>query len=340
MKKIYIFHREYYPRNNSGGPTRSISRLIDSGEANYTLVLPYKDERVDVDNIAIWELFAQASISGSHIFHLNSFWSPYSILLVLLYWKSLFYVSPRGELFPQALSHGRSRLKQLIFPAIKSLLSVRRCVIFYSSDEEKDNNMKLLPNFDHRFLANLGPKPVKKITNSSGIVSLGRAHRIKNFVTAVNGVIIADLEVVYDLFLVPTDPDEFMRISSAAKECSYINIKDPLDPWLVYSHLSRYEFLIAISDSENFGHSIAEALANGLIVIVGAHTPWSSGLKRINDNLVLNDVKDSAQLSENIKRLLNYSQPERKKLRRDILAYYTAQYENMKINKAYAPPNS
>ena len=66
--------------------------------------------------------------------------------------------------------------------------------------------------------------------------------------------------------------------------------------------IAKSAVLVHPSDFENFGHSLAEAIAGGLVVAVGPSTPFSEPLKSTGSGVIIRDPQDPNSIREAIEK--------------------------------------
>lgn len=328
---IFIFHREYYPRNTSGGPTRSISRMLEFYGKNARLILPYKSE----DHLYDIQFYLRVGRTGIKSVLLNSFWSIRMSWIPILWFKnSRLFLAPRGEMFPSALGSGKSTFKKIVLPVLLKILKERNVIIVSTNEVEKEHNKRVFKDFEHIVIPNIGPRPVKRTyTSVPRAVSVGRSHPIKNFYRGALAWKHSNTSVPLDIFLIRTDECEFKKIQS--QQSNIITVYPALAPNLVQTELKSYSILLAPSESENFGHTIAEALSEGLIVLTSKDTPWSESILKINPIFIL----DTNSLEVDVANVLEYihglSEEEFLSYRRRFFLLYTEYYSKIKLTKFF-----
>jgi len=344
----YLFLREFYPRNNSGGPSRSIYRLLQKRENNLdiTIVLPYKNSYGSFFNeeyISILQFLLRALMGNKiELVHFNSLWNPKSTLLPLIFSiprAKKILISPRGELFEEAINQRKSNFKKVLIKLYKIILPTKR-TIFLATDknESKVLRSQFGDSYSIKIFSNISAKPSEIIinkTNKLKCISLGRSSKIKNFHNSVKTMAKYFPEMIYHLYLIKNDKEIFEEIKRFQTNKNLIKILPPIQPEKVDEIIKDYSVMIAISESENFGHSIAESLSRGIIVITSPKTPWSSRLQNLNKHLIVNPNNLDEGLKKSIDYLLSLDSIEILKLRKEILSIYNLEYMNQKLTKEY-----
>ena len=65
----------------------------------------------------------------------------------------------------------------------------------------------------------------------------------------------------------------YANMSNDSKNIT-INYKGYIDSEKIPNILKKYDFFVLLSEGENFGHAILEAMSAGLPVIISNFTPW------------------------------------------------------------------
>lgn len=193
--------------------------------------------------------------------------------------------SPRGELFDTAIQQG-SRGKNLFFRLIRLLLG--RYVLFHAtSDVEKEAILRYFPKSRVVIIPNYMELPEKQTVDSdfSELLYVGRIAPIKALDKLIAGLALSKLFLTssYKFKMVGGVEKQFEGYYKALLEqVDRVGLNDKIQfvgsltgksKFQAYAS-ARYSFLV--SDSENFGNVVIEALSQGTPVIASTGTPWSS----------------------------------------------------------------
>lgn len=191
-------------------------------------------------------------------------------------------LSVRGMLHSGAL--GQKRVKKKIFLTIFKLRSWHRLTEFHATTEEEaqfirdqfGNNVKIwvVPNF---------PKvvgysePLEKVMGRLRLLSIALISPMKNIKLVIEALMQCKGDIVYDIYGPVKDEaywEECKTLMIGLPSNVQVNYKGALEPGNVKETLNHYHVMVQPSKSENFGHSIFEALSAGLPVITSNFTPW------------------------------------------------------------------
>lgn len=229
------------------------------------------------------------------IFHFHSVWSSPTWFGMFLCWifKVPYVLSPRSSLYYKSLQKKR---------ALKSLLSVlflkrfiSKCEFVHCTDNEEEQDVLRFCNCRTVVIPHGVDLPYKSYREDSSskalnkidfgrnnILYCSRIHPRKNLHIAIEAFASSGLAKLGWKFLVAGPVDDKAYLKSINQ---YIN-KNSLDNNVVFmgmvvepkkSLLYEYcDVFILLSDFENFGMSIAEALASNSYVIISKNTPWSN----------------------------------------------------------------
>ena len=233
--------------------------------------------------------------SNHDILYLNSLFSlKYSIIplfVAFLFRKNLVVIlAPRGELMDEAL--GSKKKRKSIYLFVLSIILLFREIIFHASTEYEAR--KIDKKFPHKklkisiapdifFLSNEGKNSKNsKNSNSIKIIFLARISEHKNllFLLEIISLLDSKYEVILDIYGPKVEVDYWIKcekvIGNIHKKNRYttVSYKGILQHDEVNNTLKKYHLFILPSKSENFGHSIVEALFSGCPAIISDNTPW------------------------------------------------------------------
>lgn len=200
-------------------------------------------------------------------------------------------ISVRGMLHPGALS--QKSFKKSIYLSLWKLLGLHKKNIFHASDEkEKDfihkvfgkkAMVKVAANFP-RVLS--GQPAFEKEPGHLKLISIALISPMKNILLLLESLKSGDgspeslkNRIEYNIYGPVKDKNYWMQCEELIKELPAnitVNYHGDILPGKVADALSQNHVFVLPSKSENFGHSIYEALTAGLPVITSNHTPWNN----------------------------------------------------------------
>lgn len=200
-------------------------------------------------------------------------------------------ISPRGMLQPAALAH-RALRKRIAFPLLdRRHLETAACLHATTEDEAATlrhffptSRVVVMPNgVDGAPRGDVGstPRSIRERFNiprdTSVVLFLGRLHPIKRIDLLAGAVKTLRLggRSVTLVLAGPNEADHLSRLSPIvqplAESVRYVGEVDEPSKWDL---LRESAALVLCSDSENFGVSVAEALAAARPVVVTKTCPW------------------------------------------------------------------
>lgn len=229
------------------------------------------------------EVLKQAK--DSDVVHLNSFFSPVSflsfILLKLNRFKGKIIWSIRGEFNENALKYSRYKKK----PILLLVKGMTRDVLFHSTSFQEteeisnvlgDREVLMLPNYMELH------QPLN-IRKEKTLLFMGRIHPIK----CIDRIIMAltqskaFLKNDYNFVIAGTYEDRHREYYDQLVELTKeFNLTDKIS---FVGHVigevkqnlyARSMFLLLLSETENFGNVVIEALNEGTPAITSLNTPW------------------------------------------------------------------
>lgn len=322
---ILIFSRYFLPGYRAGGPIRSLANLVsalkekfvfkivcsnfDHGMSTaYTNTIPDMWQKVGGIDV----FYASGKLDYAKIYqetnpdviYLNSFFdSQFSIFPVFKWGKSKtpIILAPRGEFSDGALE--QKKWKKRLFLGLVKITKIYNNIYWHASSEAEKLLLeeKVKPGKEKLFCVSNLPEIKKteleglpkKDSSLLKIVLPARISAMKNTLTAIRIVNRLTFPVQFDLWGVNEDVKLWADCQSEiAKSPAHIKIsyKGDLVHERLHDVMKTYDVMFMPSLGENFGHSIIEALAAGLPVVISDKTPWrgleSSG---VGYDISLND---------------------------------------------------
>lgn len=305
-----LFVKRFYPGTKSGGPTTSSLTLAcryqkirgiklkivttdrDVGDSEpYEICSAVKNVELDFASVSyldtsklsgLWEL---VNLYRKNLIVLNSVFDPlFGVLLPLLTTSDNdIYLFARGELQMNSLSI--KPFKKRVFLKLLKNRILKRCILVFSSVSEKEEaerslrreiqRFEIVPNIPQRL--DLKEDSNFEARNALRVLYLGRIEEDKNLLFLLEALKDVQRPLSLDIYGAIRDDSYWGKCLDVVKSLpKHINVeyKGELERAGISRIGSRYSYLINPSKSENYGHSIAEALSVGLKAIVSQGTPW------------------------------------------------------------------
>lgn len=311
--QVLVFIDWYLPGYKAGGPVRSLANLVDhlrdrvdlhivTSDTDYTEHTPYAGITPDQWTTLpggehVW--YASAAQSGRAAWkrllterrwdavYLNGIYSPrYSVLPL---WLSrgrvpLRVVAVRGMLASGALRHGA--LKKLSFLTLARAAGLYTNVRFQATNAEEAGDIRkliargaevhIVPNLPRK--GGPGRPPQRpKAPGTLRLVSVARIAPEKNTLFAIERLRDLRGDVVLDLYGPVYDAPYWARCREAIAQLPShvrVELKGVVEPEAVADVLRAHHALLMPSAGENFGHTMLEALSNGVPLVISDRTPW------------------------------------------------------------------
>lgn len=225
------------------------------------------------------------------IIYINGLYSLGTVIWPLFFVKSRIgfdgrvVIAPRGMLSLSALAIKKWK-KRTYLIILKFLVRKSKLYWHATSKEEKESINDFLPDSGEVVIAqnipNIKPYATKVQLDEMSplplrLVTIAVISPMKNIYEVVEALTSLDFPVSYDIYGPIKDQRywrECQRLITRLPDHIEVNYKKELDPDKVGQTLPNYQIYIQPSQSENFGHSIFEALQAGLPVITSLRTPW------------------------------------------------------------------
>jgi len=310
IKKILITIDWFLPGTNSGGPVRSYANLIEhlnegfeflivtrnsdfgSSEA-YTGIIPNQWTRFNAytqvfycspDFLTRSNLKTLFQETTYDVAYTNGIYSWYfSILPLLLIKNKEVIVSARGMLNPQAFSV--KRFKKQSFIKMANFFGLYKNVRFHATNAEEANFIERLikahkgisvaPNLPRKLDTTTKTQVVKQLPTR--FVNLARVSVEKGTLTMIKAFNHITAPAVLDVYGPIYDDAYWTKCQFEIENLPAhieVNYKGIIQSEDVPAILSQYDFFVLLSEGENFGHAILEALSVGLPVLISDQTPW------------------------------------------------------------------
>ena len=309
-KVLLIFNGYYIPAKNYGGPSASIRNFTMACADTFDIRIivrnhDYGDNHPYGNILDGWNNVYGASVlyCPDESFNMGNYkkWildnHPVAIWLCGIY--SLYtpfitrfagklgikvIMSPRGSLNTSAVHY--KAYKKLPFLFIERITKVYRNTYFHSTcaDETLGIMQYLNIHIDHIYeIPNLpltynGSIAREKKEGYIKIIYIARITPIKNLLTAIKAVKMLSCSAVFDIYG-SIENEEYWNTCLKEMADLPLNIQIKycgiLSPDDVGNYLLQYHCMLLPTTTENYGHSIAEALTYGCPVIISkGTTPW------------------------------------------------------------------
>ena len=324
---ILIFSRYYLPGFRAGGPVRSVANLVEAlkNKFQFKVVCSIYDHGTQIPYEAVkanqWQNLNGVDVYyatneqltadfyekiylevNPQVIYLNSFFDRYFSMLPLLKLKSKktpIVLAPRGEFSEGALS--QKRLTKRFYLTAAKIFGFYKSVFWHTSSEieKKALSKEMKPESSKLFCISNLPE-IKTTLESSlpkkkpqalKIVLPARISAMKNTAAAIRMVNQLSFNVEFDLWGLNEDQSFWQQCQEEIKRSPKnvkVTYRGELSHDQLHDVLLTYDIMLMPTLGENFGHSIVEALAAGLPVVISDRTPWRNlQLQRIGYDLSL-----------------------------------------------------
>lgn len=364
MRKILIFNGFYYPSKNCGGPITSIENIINACSDEYDFyVACYNHDFNDMTPFhldrGVWHNVGKAKVryfeqgeldfSKEKMMVLlkeltpNLIWfsgvlTPNNKLVAVKCARKLnipVLFSPRGEVSAdRVVMKGWKKRPYLMF--LKLFGIYNGCFFHGTSDDEIVGLKKYFrPDDKHIFeVPNIAimqqPEltPIKKEQGTLRAIFFSRIHEVKNILYAVQCIAKCKNNIIYDVYG-PIESEgywnECLKVAEAAGSNIKVNYCGILSKADMSKTIQEHECFIFPTINENYGHVIAETLANSRPVILSkGTTPWDDLHEKAGFVIPLDQPEE---FSEKIDYLASLNQTEFEKVVGTTMAYFTKKIE-------------
>ena len=305
MLKILVFIDWYKPAYKAGGPISSVYNLTEllSDHIEFYVVTSERDlnEELPLEGIKYnqWVNYGKVKVrylrkdqekrstlkeiveqlSPDRIFLNGIFSYFYSVLPLFLFKNYHIIISPRGMLINEALKIKSLKKRWFLF-LMKWLHGYRNVIWQFSNQQEYLESQKSVSVNRHYIIPNLtksiSVKPILEIS-SFELISICRVNEIKNIHFFLSVLKEVDFKCNYTIVGFIEDKDYYNKLKILIKELpSQVSVQfiGPKQYHEIEKQLVSSSLFISTSKNENYGHSIIEALGNGIPVLVSNACPW------------------------------------------------------------------
>lgn len=312
-KKILITIDWFLPGTKSGGPVRSYANMIAHLGAyhDFYIITRNTDYCSDVvytevqsnawnqleKNMFVY-YFSKDKLTKANfkkllnetpfdIAYINGIYSWYFSILPLLLLKkhSQVIVAARGMLNPQAFAV--KGLKKKIFLVATKVYGLYKNVTFHATNQDESDYIqsrvgahvktKIAPNLPR--ILDISTNSVKRKNNVTSFVNIARISKEKGTLKMIESLNKVQNELVLDLYGPIYDELYWQKCKESIQNLPvnvHVSYKGVLPSEDVPQVLSAYDFFVLLSEGENFGHAILEALMAGCPVLISDQTPWKN----------------------------------------------------------------
>ena len=310
--KILIVIDWFLPGTNSGGPVRSIINLIGHLEDDFDFCIvtrnsdfgslqPYSEV---IPNQ--WTTFSPSTeiyyiskkqlnrrhfkrIFSNKLFdvvYINGMYSWYFSILPLILLKSFpkkVIVGPRGMLNPQAFSV--KPIRKRLFLTIAKRLKLYQNIVFHATNNDEEIHIKTMlgdkseVDIAPNLLRPLGVIQTLQKTKHTPtkFINLSRISIEKGTLVMLEALRNVTKPMILDIYGPIHDVKYWKHCKKVIKKLPkhiQVTYKGVIQGSEVPNLLSDYDFFVLLSEGENFGHAIIEALSAGCPVLISKKTPW------------------------------------------------------------------
>jgi len=307
--KVLIGVGGFYPGTNFGGPVTSLINMCmalqdkidffivtlnhdyNSNEKyktvengwnyySYASVLYLNDAEINKSTLSNIVHTIKPDVLLTNNFFLAKFTIPF--LMIAKQNKLPIVIAPRGEFYPNAFNKKYKKMPYIWFT--KAILFGPNTFFLATNEDEKSQFISYLadskkifviPNLATQYSADRLHKFEK---NSLKLIYVARIHESKNLLFALRCLKKIKLPVEYSIYGTIEDKNYWVECQKAINDLP-VNIKVKYEGTIDHDKLESVycesDALFLPTLTENFGHSIAEALLCGTPVIIGDHTPWN-----------------------------------------------------------------
>ena len=191
-------------------------------------------------------------------------------------------LATRGQLSANAM---RKKWKKIPYLSAYKLLTKTMNISYQATSEDEyvqikerlgnDKKILKLPNIPAHITIN---EKTKKIKNELRIAYVARIHPIKNLDFALRSLVDCKGKIYFDIYG-PMEDEEYWNKCKTVVQQMPVNItvtyKGVLSHNEIGKTLSNYDIFYLPTQTENYGHSIVEAMLAGCVPLISNNTPWN-----------------------------------------------------------------
>ncbi len=370
-EKILVFIDWYLPAVKAGGPVRSLANMIQALHESFDFYVICSDRDLmdakpfDTITLNQWQKtqFAYVLYTTSEscriayykqvirtinpkVIYINGIFSfQFSIkpLIASRSFQSIkTIIAPRGMLGKGALEIKAN--KKNGFLKLMQVFKQYNHVSWHATSEKEKSDIenKIYSNPNVTLVSNFSIiESVKglKYKNKAELrlVFVSRISKIKNLEFVIS--LLKQLHnqgfknITLAIFGPIEEVDYWQKINNSIVDIDNITYKGILSPETLSQYLNQYEVFILPTFHENYGHAIAEALGNGLPVIISDQTPWRNlEASKAGYDIALDN---ESKFLESLKYFYNLDDVEFKQWQLGAIDLFKKKIDLEKIKKAY-----
>jgi len=246
--------------------------------------IKYLDNR----KITIYNLYKIVIKSGIDILYVNSIFDFRLSIFPIIVGKILrkrIIVAPRGELCKNAINIKKYK-KYLFLLILKYSSLLNNCEWHATSEEEvtaisgyfKTDKISLIENISSVTKYNYDSANIYKKIGEIRLVFISRICKKKGLMHILDLLKELKGKIILDIYGPIEDQKYYQKFINLSKDIGdYVHIVycGAIENDLVKKVIKNYHFLILLSESENYGHVIAESIDCIVPPIISNNTPWN-----------------------------------------------------------------
>ena len=310
MKTVLISTDWFYPAYKAGGPVQSIANLVNqysNEQVNFKIFcsnidfdgienngVPFDEWYQYNQNTQVWYAskntlsidLVKSTINNTKpdtLFIIGIYSWYFNLVPLLFCHSSMKVVSVRGMLHPGALS--QKYFKKQVFLFFCRLFNYPFRYYFHATNEkEKSFILQVFGNDCKIYIAGNYPtvfafQPLEfKKANCLKMISIALISAMKNIELVIDALKFCTQNISYDIYGSIKEEKYWQNCLEKIKLLPSnikVNYFGGLNPLNIEKRYLFYDLFILPSKSENFGHSIFEALSAGKPVITSHFTPFN-----------------------------------------------------------------
>lgn len=368
--RVMLVYDYFDPATQAGGPISSCVNLVKFLDSDFEFFVFTTNRELDGSKLPVpsdqwlsyvgnsrvmyadkrwtlWGFYESLKVARPTVLYINGIYSVVATLIPLLigWFKGCnlkLVIAPRGMLQKEALGH--KYLKKKIYISFLKAILCGNITWHVTSKQEEQDLRAALPKLQSKDIVKIGNIPRTDIhfirktkrSNPFRLVTIAVISPMKNLINVIRALGKVGIEVSYHLFG-PIKDDKYWQ------ECKRIIELLPPNVWFEYRGiadrneipelLASYDVYVQPSQSENFGHSLFEAMMAGLPLITSPNTPWKN---LSHEKAGLNVVgEDEDQIADAIRTLNNLPQGEFEQWRRNARSIAEGYLENSHFRNDY-----
>mgnify|MGYP003869520717 CR=1 FL=1 len=315
-KKILIIYDYFTPAFKAGGPIQSITNLVRWLAYRYDFYVLTRNVDLDGTTLDVksdqWLDFeGKARVFyasgqntgyrpvariikevGPDVVYINGLFSLFATVFPLLFnmrsgdQNRRFVIAPRG-MFQQGALALKAMKKKVFLMGMKPLMKRPNIRWHATDDQEKRDILQTMGEDALVKMAGNVPAVLKEDVENHfegdvlRLVTVALVVRMKNHLAFLKALekYRGDRRIVYDIYGPVKDPEywrECEQVIDKLPEMVEVRYQGAVEPPRVPGILAGYHAYVLPTFGENFGHSIFEALAAGLPVLISDKTPWQN----------------------------------------------------------------